>query len=121
MTDPISSDGLYGIDKTLAVVDTANTFYDGYKAVMEDQKVTPADSFVLFKAGPELLTSITTATGPGASILAEFLDRSEAENARIYERAGSRMTSPAYRKILKGLLTFSDGIVEAIKEDTPTA
>ncbi|CAH1002659.1 hypothetical protein LEM8419_03531 [Neolewinella maritima] len=121
MQELISPNGAYGIDGILAVIDTANILYDGYKKVSADGKVDVTDAGILFTAGPALMGTLTTVVSKAADLDDEFMDRSDDENAQILARAGQRIDNATYKKILSGLITLSDGIAELIKTDTPTA
>ena len=105
----------YGIDGILAVIDTANTLYDGFLQVTEDGKVDYTDSTVLFTAGPRLFASLTTAVSNRDTLDEEFGDIDDTEMAKIFEKAGSRIQNEDYKQILDGLLTLSNGIVKALK------
>ena len=121
MQDPIiSANGQYGIEGLEALIDTGVAVQRGYQLVIaDDGKVDVNDAPDLFIFGPPLFGALARVAAKRKDLGKEAIDLSEAEKARLNERAGGQLHKPAFQKILRGLLDMTDGVTELTNPENP--
>ena len=110
----------YDTDALEAAIDMANDTYDLVDNVyLDDKKVNAADLPDIVVGGPRLISSAQRAITKAGELADEVFDLSEAEKARLRERAGKRLNDPSYAKIFAGSLEIIDGVAEKLNAGNP--